>query len=281
MTELPARTRPPSADAPGPAGGPAARNPWSRRPAPGSASSTARRVATGLLSPLAAIALTAVAPPHPRSRSVVGSPAGRRSGWCWSLPSRAPCWPGPRERTPQWQVAAGAVTAAATLACYRLALHLTGSSRQLAGGGLHGRRARPGRRVHAPGPRAARWPPDPAATGQPGPGQAGPAGPAEPGTQGNHRPRLRRGDRGRRQPRQSGPDSQCRDRRRRVGRRRGDHAAGTAPGVPGVGWPRSRAAPVDRRERRPGEPGLRWPLPCCTCSWHGPLRSPRRPPGAP
>jgi len=36
------------------------------------------------------------------------------------------------ERTPQWQVSVGAVTAAAALACYRFALHLTGDTRHVA-----------------------------------------------------------------------------------------------------------------------------------------------------
>ena len=125
MTEVPARTRPRSAEAlhPEPAlppGLPTA-----------TASTTARRVATGLLSPLAAIALTTVALRIPVPGMVsdlqrVGIGLVLVAAISSAVLARA------TERTPQWQVAAGTVTAAATLACYRLALHLTGGSRQVA-----------------------------------------------------------------------------------------------------------------------------------------------------
>jgi signal transduction histidine kinase len=125
MTELPARTRPRSAEAPEPETAPAP-----GRPAPAAASTTARRVATGVLGPLAAIALAAVAlrVPVPGRMSDLQQVA---FGLVLVAAISAAVLARAAERPPQWQVAAGTVTAAATLACYRLALHLTGSFRHV------------------------------------------------------------------------------------------------------------------------------------------------------
>ncbi len=102
MTELPAQTRPRSAEAPdsGPALPP-------ERPA-AAASMATRRVATGVLSPLAAIALTTVAlrVPVPGMLSDL-----QRVGFGLVLVAAisAAVLARATERTPQWQVAAGTV----------------------------------------------------------------------------------------------------------------------------------------------------------------------------
>ncbi len=123
MTHLPARIRPRSPVPPSRTEA----APAPTRPAAPAPPSTVRRVATGVLSPLAAIALTAaglrVHVPGPLSdlqRVALGLVlAGAVSAAVLARTA---------ERTPQWQVAAGTVTAAATLVCYRLALHPTGGA---------------------------------------------------------------------------------------------------------------------------------------------------------
>ncbi len=123
MTELPAQTRPRSVDTPDlePAPAPG-------RPAP-AASTTTRRVATGMLGPIAAIALVVAALRVPVPGNVsdlqrVGFGLVIVAAISAAVLARA------AERTPQWQVAAGTVTAAATLLSYRLAQ--LGGSRHVA-----------------------------------------------------------------------------------------------------------------------------------------------------
>jgi signal transduction histidine kinase len=134
MTGLPART-PTAAGAgarrPGGSAGPQPADAGARpagppRPAAAQAT-TVRRVMTGLLGPLAAAALVAVA----LSITVTGHSSLQDVGFglvaaaaiAAAVLARAP------ERTPQWQVAAGAVVAAAAMTCDRLAVHLGGTAR--------------------------------------------------------------------------------------------------------------------------------------------------------
>ena len=125
MTELPAQTRPRSVEAPDlePAPAPG-------RPAP-AASTTTRRVATGMLGPIAAIAFVVAALRVPVPGNVsdlqrVGFGLVIVAAISAAVLARA------AERTPQWQVAAGTVTAGATLAELPARLHLTGGSRHVA-----------------------------------------------------------------------------------------------------------------------------------------------------
>jgi hypothetical protein len=89
---------------------------------------TARRVATGVLTPLAAIALVVAA-----LRVPVPGPLSDLLEVGFALvivaAAAAAVLAKTGERTPQWQVAAGSASAAAALACYRLSLHLSGGSR--------------------------------------------------------------------------------------------------------------------------------------------------------
>jgi signal transduction histidine kinase len=86
-----------------------------------------RRVVTGILGPAAAIALTVLAlrVPVPRGISALQQVA---AGLILVAALSAAVLARATDRTPQWQVAAGTVAAAASLACYRLGGHLTGSA---------------------------------------------------------------------------------------------------------------------------------------------------------
>jgi signal transduction histidine kinase len=127
MTHLPARTRPDAtlesagrdvAGAPAPAVRPAQ-------------TGHIRRVVTGIVAPLAAIALTVLAlrVQVPGRMSALQQVA---VGLILVAVLSATVLARAADRTPQWQVAAGTVAAAASLACYRLGGHLTGSSGRLA-----------------------------------------------------------------------------------------------------------------------------------------------------
>jgi signal transduction histidine kinase len=124
MTGLPARTRPDAGRAgpltaageAGPVPGPAGR-------APGT---TSRRVLTGMVVPAAVLAIGLLA-------LRISVPAGisdpQRVAFALVLVAAAAAAVTARfgERTPQWQVAAGTLAAAGSLACYRLAGHVTSS----------------------------------------------------------------------------------------------------------------------------------------------------------
>jgi len=103
----------------------------------------ARRLVAGLLLPLAAVAVTAAGllipvPGGPGGHGGTGSPPMRggisvlaavTAGLIvtWALCGAATAWA--RERTPQWQQAAGAAAAAVAFAAGRLALHMPGGGR--------------------------------------------------------------------------------------------------------------------------------------------------------
>ena len=96
-----------------------------------------RRTLTGLLCPAVVIVIVVLATRCAMVNCASPVPGGMSELQCVGLGlalaaamsaaalARAP------ERTPQWQVAAGAVTGAASLACYRLAAHHGGSARQV------------------------------------------------------------------------------------------------------------------------------------------------------
>jgi signal transduction histidine kinase len=123
MTHLPARTRP---DVTTESTGHEVTGAPARAARPAQAGGT-RRVITGILGPLAAIALTVVAlrVPVPGGMSALQQVA---VGLIFVAVLSAAVLARAADRTPQWQVAAGTVAAAASLACYRLGLHLTGNS---------------------------------------------------------------------------------------------------------------------------------------------------------
>ena len=133
MTGVPARTRRSGDSATGPAE-PAGPGTTALTMAPRSGpvgGTTARRVLTGLCAPVAAIVLIVIAlrvPDRGGSSDLVTVAIGLTLVAAASAAALARS----SERAPQWQVAAGAIAAAASLAGYRLAGHLTGDARQLA-----------------------------------------------------------------------------------------------------------------------------------------------------
>jgi signal transduction histidine kinase len=120
MTGWPARTTTAAAGGAPPAGS---------LPVPAAARATAaRRVLTGLLGPAAALALVAIAlaisvPGPGSSLQDVGFGLIVTAAVAAAVLARAP------ERTPQWQVAAGTVAAAAAMTCYRVAAGVRGTTR--------------------------------------------------------------------------------------------------------------------------------------------------------
>jgi signal transduction histidine kinase len=129
MTGLPARTRRPADPAAGSltASGEAGLPPdWAARPL--AAAATARRVVTGMLVPAAAVVIVVLA----LRISVPGGFSGLQQvafGLVLAAAVSTAVTARAAERTPQWQLAAGTTAAAVTLACYRLAEHLSGSAR--------------------------------------------------------------------------------------------------------------------------------------------------------
>jgi signal transduction histidine kinase len=88
-----------------------------------------RRVATGILFPVAAVALTAVALRGPGALSDLQQVA---AALIVAAAISAAVLARSAERTPQWQLAAGTLIAAAAFGSYRLAGHLTGAPRHAA-----------------------------------------------------------------------------------------------------------------------------------------------------
>ncbi len=128
MTHLRARTRP-SVHAAAVLPGDATAAP--DQLAPPVRSGAIRRSVTGIIGPLAALALIVLA-------LRVQAPGGMSDlqqvtvGLVLVAALSAAVLARAADRTPQWQVAAGTVAAAASLASYRLAEHLTGGSRHVA-----------------------------------------------------------------------------------------------------------------------------------------------------
>jgi signal transduction histidine kinase len=99
------------------------------RPSGEAAITVVRRLVTGTGFPVAAVALTVVAVrAHGQLSDLqrVGSVLIVAAAICAAVLARS------AERTPQWQVAAGTLAAAAAFCCYRLAGHLTGGPRHAA-----------------------------------------------------------------------------------------------------------------------------------------------------
>jgi signal transduction histidine kinase len=130
MTEVPARTRP-RADG-GDGGAPA---PGETIPAPDQVQNAAaegtvsRRLLTGVVVPVAVVVIVVVAlrikvPGALSDLQMVGFGLVLAAVISAAVTTRA------AERTPQWQVAAGALAAAGSLACYRFAGQVGGGSRQ-------------------------------------------------------------------------------------------------------------------------------------------------------
>jgi signal transduction histidine kinase len=121
MTEVPARTRSGEMTAPDRSAAPDARP----RAAPVAPTGTARRVATGLVLPAAAVALVAAALMMP-ARIAVSDVQRVAAALLVLAAISAAVLARAAERTPQWQVATGTFAGAAAFVCYRLAAHLTG-----------------------------------------------------------------------------------------------------------------------------------------------------------
>ncbi|MBV9093258.1 MAG: hypothetical protein JO132_05205 [Streptosporangiaceae bacterium] len=95
------------------------------------AGSTPRRIVAGLVLPAAAIALSAAAlriPVPGGVSSLAAVTSGLVMAWavCGAVAARAP------ERTPQWQLAIGALTASVAVCASRLAAHATGGQHRAA-----------------------------------------------------------------------------------------------------------------------------------------------------
>jgi signal transduction histidine kinase len=124
MAEVPARTRPgdltvtPDLTLPDLQPGPAA-------------ALTTRRVVTGILFPVGAIALVALTLAAP-GRNATSELQLVGAGLVIAAAISAAVLARSADRTPQWQIAIAVVTGAASMACYRLAGHLAGAGRQAA-----------------------------------------------------------------------------------------------------------------------------------------------------